>query len=331
MPACKAESPSSKIVSEQSKAVHGKLVVPPYPCLARLEEHLLLTSRAKATRDEYMRYARRIALWAGRDPEALTEEDLRAFFIHLKTKANYAPNTIRLVTAALRFLFVTVLERKDWKVLELISSPSPLRLPLALRADEVRRLLEVVRDARMRLTFALLYGCGLRVGEVVKLEVRDVRGRGEPLQRLHIREAKGGKDRMVPLPPTLYRQLRALWETHRHPRFLFPSKGWTHKARGDGAGRAPEFAQAHVSVSAVQHCMGLARREARLPEGVTCHTLRHSYATHALDAGVNLKQLSLYLGHHDISVTAVYLHLSTLNEARAMAAIESFSAPVVTW
>ena len=324
-----AQRVASKVVSAQSKAAHGRQLVPDYPCLTRLHEHLLLTSRAPATREEYSRYARRIALWARRDPELLGEEDLRAFFIHLKTQANYAPNTIRLITAALRFLFVQVLGHKDWKVLELISSPSPMKLPLALPAEQARRLLGVVREPRMRMAFALMYGCGLRVGEVVKLEVRDVLGRGEALQRLHIREAKGGKDRIVPLPPTLYKQLGELWLTHRHPRFLFPSKGWSHKARGVGATRDIRLADTPVSVSAVQHCMGLARLEARLQEGVTCHTLRHSYATHALDAGVNLKQLSLYMGHADISTTAIYLHLSTLNEARAMAAIEAFSAPVV--
>lgn len=159
-----------------------------------------------------------------------------------------------------------------------------------------------------------MYGCGLRVSEAVSLQVRDIRGRGEAMQRLHIRGGKGDKDRLVPLPPTLYQKLRDHWLTHRHPRWLFPS--------GDGS--------THVSVSALQQCMAKTRQAAGLREGVSCHTLRHSYATHALDGGVNLKQLSLYMGHHDIRVTAIYLHLSTLNEQRAMQAIEAFCAPVIT-
>jgi integrase/recombinase XerD len=250
----------------------------------------------------------------GRDPELLAEADLRAFFLHLKSLGLYAPGTVRLITAALRFLFIAVLGRSDWKVLSLIRTPEPLRLPSALSPEELRRLFATLRTGHMRLLVALMYGCGLRVSEAVRLEVSDVRGRGEPMQRLLVRGGKGDKDRLVPLPPTLYNQLRDHWRTHRHPRWLFPCR--------DGS--------SHVSISALQQCMAKARLAAGLRAGISCHSLRHSYATHALDGGVNLKQLSLYMGHHDIRVTAIYLHLSTLNEARAVQAIEAFSAPLFT-
>ena len=178
------------------------------------------------------------------------------------------------------------------------------------------------------MSFELMYGCGLRVGEVVKLEVRDIRGKGRPSQHLHIREAKGGTERLVPLPPTLYARLRRFWAAHRHPVFLFPSKGWTHKARGSGT-KDPSLAVAHISVAAIQHAMGLVRREAGLPEGITCHTLRHSYATHALEAGVNLRQLSAYLGHSSLEITARYLHLTQVSEAAALKAIEGFTRALI--
>jgi len=301
--------------------------VPAYPCITRLDEDLALTGRAKSTIEEYIRYARRLAAWSGRDPAALAEDDVRTFLLHLKRDAKYKPNSLRLVTAALRFLFRRVLGR-DWQVLELASAPDAHRLPVALTRQQLAKLFACIRQEYVKTSFELMYGCGLRVGEVVKLEVRDIRGKGQPAQHLHIREAKGGTERLVPLPPTLYERLRAFWARHRHPVFLFPSKGWTHKERGKGI-KDPALACTHVSVSAIQHAMGLVRREAGLPEGITCHTLRHSYATHALEAGVNLRQLSAYLGHSSLEITARYLHLTQVSEATALKAIEGFTSELI--
>lgn len=311
----------------EAKRRHGKAPVPDYPCITRLDEDLALTGRAQSTIAEYIRYGRRIAAWSGRDPAVLAEEDVRAFLLHLKREAKYKPNSLRLVTAALRFLFRRVLGR-EWAVLALASAPDAHRLPVALTRQELARLFGCIRQEYVRMAFELMFGCGLRVGEVVKLAVRDIRGKGQPAQHLHIREAKGGTERLVPLPPTLYRRLRAFWDTHRHPVFLFPSKGWTHKARGAGT-KDPAQAEAPISVSALQHAMGLVRREAGLPEGITCHTLRHSYATHSLEAGVNLRQLSAYLGHSSLEITARYLHLTQVSEATALAAIEGFTRELI--
>lgn len=301
--------------------------MPAYACLIRLDEDLALTGRAKSTIEEYIRYARRLASWSGRDPAELAEDDVRAFLLHLKRDAKYKPNSLRLVTAALRFLFRRVLGR-DWPVLELASAPDAHRLPVALTREQLAKLFACIRQEYVRMSFELMYGCGLRVGEVVKLEVRDIRGKGQPSQHLHIREAKGGTERLVPLPPTLYARLRRFWAAHRHPVFLFPSKGWTHKERGKGS-KDLSLASTHISVSALQHAMGLVRREAGFPEGITCHTLRHSYATHSLEAGVNLRQLSAYLGHSSLEITARYLHLTQVSEATALKAIEGFTKELI--
>ena len=303
------------------------MTVPAYSCLTLLEEDLALTGRSRSTGEEYIRYARRIAAWSGRDPALLAEDEVRAFLLHLKREAHYKPNSLRLVTAALRFLFRRVLER-DWKVLALVSAPDAHRLPVALTREQLTKLFGCIRQEYVRMAFELMFGCGLRVGEVVKLEVRDIRGRGQPGQSLHIREAKGGTERLVPLPPTLYARLQRFWLAHRHPVFLCPSAGWTHKARGAGT-KDPAQAAAHISVSALQHAMGLVRREAGLPVGICCHTLRHSYATQALEAGINLRQLSAYPGHSSLEITARYLHLTQISEATALRAIEGFTAALL--
>jgi len=124
--------------------------VPAYPCITRLDEDLALTGRAKSTIEEYIRYARRLAAWSGRDPAALAEDDVRTFLLHLKRDAKYKPNSLRLVTAALRFLFRRVLGR-DWQVLELASAPDAHRLPVALTRQQLAKLFACIRQEYVKM------------------------------------------------------------------------------------------------------------------------------------------------------------------------------------
>ena len=124
--------------------------MPAYPCITRLDEDLALTGRARSTAQEYLRYARRIAAWSGRDPAELEENDVRAFLLYLKREANYKPNSLRLCTAALRFLFRRVL-RRDWHVLELASAPDAHRLPVALTRQQLAKLFACIRQEYVRM------------------------------------------------------------------------------------------------------------------------------------------------------------------------------------
>jgi site-specific recombinase XerD len=223
---------------------------------------------------------------------------------------------MRIAAAALRMFYNGLLE-KGWRLFDLVHSPDRQRLPLVLTREAVRQLLGSVTQPRFRALFTLIYGCGLRVGEAVKLEVRDIQS---AQRRIHLREAKGGKDRFVPLPEPVLAALRDYWRTHRHPRWLFPGAGCAWRERGREAGAAPR--DAPMSVSSAQHCFRLAAAAAGLPREATLHTLRHSYATHLLEEGVSLRQIASYLGHSSLDTTVIYTHLTAVSESRALQALD---------
>jgi integrase/recombinase XerD len=164
--------------------------------------------------------------------------------------------------------------------------------------------------------FRLIYACGLRIGEAVTLEVADLREPG----RLHLREAKGNKERYVPLPEAMLRELRAFWKTHRHPRWIFPGVGRGWREAPDRLARLG-VAVEPMGAGSVQHCLRLARAEAGLPKETVVHTLRHSYATHLLEEGVSIRLISAYLGHSSLETTLIYTHLTAVNEGHARAAV----------
>ena len=194
-------------------------------------------------------------------------------------------------------------------------SPDRQKLPAVLTREEVQRILGAVRERRFLVILRLIYGCGLRIGEAVKLEVRDIQRGGTVV---FIREAKGGKDRYVPLPAPLLAELRQWWKEHRHPRLLFPAVGcgW-REHRGHPLHDRP------MCVGSIQHCFRLTLGSAGFPRGAaSVHTLRHSYATHLLEAGVSLRQIGSYLGHSSLDTTVVYTHLTAVSEAKARLVID---------
>jgi integrase len=149
------------------------------------------------------------------------------------------------------------------------------------------------------------------------LEVNDIKK--EP-SRLHLRRTKGRKERFVPLPEAMLRELRDYWRTHRHPRWVFPGtgRGWREGPLASARlGRACE----PMGVGSIQNCLRLAVPAARLPKGVSAHVLRHSYATHLLEEGVSIRLISAYLGHASLETTLIYTHLTAVNEAGARAAV----------
>jgi len=198
---------------------------------------------------------------------------------------------------------------------ELVRANPQFKLPVILSAAEVRRILAKVEALDHRVALTTIYSCGLRLGEGLKLAVGDVdAGR----LFLHVRGGKGNKDRYVPLPRRTLELLRELWKTHRHPRLLFPAKSHS----GQGAATATE----PMCRSTLQRAFRLALHASGIQKAAHIHTLRHSYATHLLEQGENLRQLQVNLGHHSPTVTVIYTHLTSLCQTQHQQRLDRFMA-----
>jgi integrase/recombinase XerD len=307
------------------------MIKPTFPSLAKFADFVQLKDYRQPTKDEYVRYLRKLAEHYACDPATLTEDQLRAYFLFLRQQKQFGGSAMKLARCALRSFFRDCLHVAGWTVFEEVRVAPPQTLPLVLSREQVAALLGAVQLPRYRTALRLIYHTGLRVGEAVRIEVRDLRDTHTPHPRLHVRCGKGGKDRYVPLAPAMVEQLRAWWQTHRHPTWLFPgpSSGWRERApilRRATADRQPadaaQRAERHLSVSAVQNTFRLARAASGAPAEATVHTLRHCYATHLLEEGVSLRLISQYLGHASLETTLIYTHLTPLNEARTRAALE---------
>lgn len=297
------------------------MLKPTYPSLAKFTDFVQLKDYRQPTKDEYVRYVRKLGEHFQRDPAALAEDQLRAYFLFLRQQKQFGGSAMKLARCSLRAFFRDCLRIEGWTVCEEVRVAPPQTLPLVLTREQVAALLGAVQLPRYRTALSLIYHTGLRVGEAVRIELRDLRDTHTPHPRLHVRCGKGGKDRFVPLAAGMVAQLRLWWQTHRHPQWLFPgpTSGWRERSQpADAAQRA----ETHLSVSAVQNTFRLARATSGLPAQATVHTLRHCYATHLLEEGVSLRLISQYLGHASLETTLIYTHLTPLNEQRTRAALE---------
>jgi site-specific recombinase XerD len=301
--------------------------VPSYESLARLQQMLALRSLAPRSREAYLTYVQKFALHTGCDPGTLDEAAARAYLIYLKEKRAYSPSSMRSACAALSFFFKFVCER-EWKLFDLVRSPSAQTLPAVLTVGEVHRLIAQVREERFRVVLTLIYACGLRIGEAVALEIRDLHA---AQHRLLVRGGKGQKDRFVPVAEVMFALLRTWWKQHRHPRLLFPGlgRGWREHRMNPNGLKTTGLADAPMSRSSVQLCVRVARAGAGLGPEVHVHTLRHSYATHLLEAGVSLRQIASYLGHDSLDTTVIYTHLTAVSEDKALQVITGLVQPLL--
>lgn len=236
-----------------------------------------------------------------RSPDQLQPEDLRQYFIHLKTERRFSRPSSTQALCAIKLFWEKTLQRPWPAELAFARATPQTKLPVVLSAEEVRRILAAVSALDHRVALITIYSCGLRLGEALHLQVADIdSGR----KFLHIRGGKGNRDRYVPLPQSTLERLRRLWRTHKHPQFLFPAKGHS----GQGAATAVE----PMCRTTLQRAFRLALLASGVRKDASIHTLRHSYATHMLERGENLRQLQVNLGHRSPVVTAKYAHLTSL-------------------
>ena len=291
------------------------------PSLAKFSAFVQLKDFRAPTKKEYVRYVRRLGDHYQCDPALLTEDQVRAYYLFLRQHKKFGGSAMKVAKCALRAFFQDCLHITGWTVFQEVRIAPPQTLPLVLAREQVATLLQAVELPRYRTVLGLIYHTGLRVGEAVRIELRDLRDTHTDHPRLHVRCGKGGKDRFVPLSPAMLRELRDWWKTHRHPTFLFPGPmtGWRERAQPAGVAQR---AVTHLSVSAVQNTFRLARATVGLSAEATVHTLRHCYATHLLEEGVSLRLISQYLGHASLETTLIYTHLTPLNEAKTRAALD---------
>lgn len=289
----------------------------PYPSMRRFAEHLALGRTMARTRHSYYRSLRLIQEHFDRDPAKLTEDQFRGYILHVKTRKQWEPKTIRQTAACAKIFFVEMLGRKDWTVFSQIRTKDLEKLPKVLAREEVFKLLKHIRLRRYRIPLKLIYCCGLRVSECLGLTIHDIDGTNG---KLWIRKGKGGKDRMVPIAKVMLGDLRAYWARHRNPLLIFPHTGRGHVAPENVTARMGA-AESPMPVSSLQRLLVVARKELNLPHA-TPHTLRHSFATHLAEAGASIHTIKALLGHRNINTTMIYMHLTHRSEQDSRALVE---------
>jgi site-specific recombinase XerD len=256
-------------------------------------EELQRRNYSSQTIRAYLFAVKDFATYFGKRPDLLRQEHLRQYQLHLLNDRKLNVDTIVGRIAALRFFFGKVL-RRPYRELDLVYPKRQERLPVILSEEEVARLIESAATSYHRVILMTLYAAGLRREELCRLKVTDV---DSQRMVIHVRQGKGHKDRDVTLSPRLLDVLRDYWKWRKPKTYLFPS--YHNKRR-----------EQPISSRTVYYAVREAARRAGIQKKVYPHLLRHSWATHLLERGTDLKTIQIQLGHFDLEATTIYLHLS---------------------
>ena len=269
------------------------------PLRRQMTEGMQLRGYAPSTIENYVRTVAQLAQHYHRSPDLLEEEEVRRYLLYLTVDKKIAGGSFSVALGAIRFFYHKTLGR-DWKSLHVAKPRASKTLPVVLSREEVWRILDVVRIDVYRVCLTTIYCCGLRLMEGAHLQIHDVdSARG--ILRIH---GKRNKDREVPLPTATLQLLRDLWRAHRSPLWLFPTV----------TRQGVQYSVAHhcgpVGHDSLRSAFRRAVKQCGLHKRAHVHTLRHSYATHLLEDGVNLRLIQEYLGHSSLKTTAIYTHLT---------------------
>jgi site-specific recombinase XerD len=252
-------------------------------------DDMVLRGLSARTQEAYLRAVRRLAAFYGRSPVRISEREIQTYLLHLYREKGFSHSTCNVAVAGLRFFYHVTLRRRSTGFV-IPAAREPSRLPEILTREELTRLFSLTACLKHRALLLTAYAAGLRVSEVVALQVSDIDAeRGV----LRVRQGKGARDRMTLLSPRLLEALREYWRHERPESWLFPSRD----RRG------------HLCAGAAKHLYTKAKQRANIQKVGGVHTLRHTFATHLLEAGVDLHTLQRLLGHKSLRSTTRYLHL----------------------
>ena len=272
----------------------------------RFLECLDLRSVSERTKKDYFRLVKPLALYYSQDPTFLSIQQVKDYFLYLIRVKKLSPKSLKMAYYSIRFFYVHVVGLDSQKF-NFFKPKIEHKLPIILNRKEVKKILAKVRVEDYKMILNVAYKCGLRITEAVSIKVTDIEQR-----TITIRNAKGNKDRVVPLPEQLYFQLRQYWKSHGNRIMLFPKK------RSRDCSFERRTTEQHIPIRTVQKAMKQAVHEAGVMKKATCHTLRHSYATHLLEAGINILNIQQFLGHSSLRSTVIYLHLTHVSRERAV-------------
>lgn len=272
-------------------------------------KYLRLQGLQPKTIEAYSRAVRRIGNYFDSQLDNLTREQLLDYFTGLLESHSWS--AVKLDLYGLKFFYTNVLQ-KTWDDIPLIKPPKTIRIPDIVTPEEANQLFNATNKLSYKVFFYTIYSLGLRLGEGIKLKVGDI---DSTHMRVHIRNAKGNKDRLVPLPENTLNILKDFWQIHKHPEFLFPSRKRGYKNA--------RLVDRPLDRSGIQTAIKTVVKQIGLKKKISCHSLRHSYATHLLEAGVDLIELQNILGHVSLLTTAKYTHLTEVTNTNSYSKINN--------
>lgn len=279
----------------------------------KMEADLQLRGLAPNTCKAYLRAVKQLSTHYHKSPDCLTEDEIKAYFLWLMNEKKASRSAFVIALCGIKFFYEQTL-KKEWRCFNLIKPPKSKKLPVVLSQEEVHLVLRTIRKEAHRVCLMTIYSCGLRTSEGVGLTVSQI---DSDRMMLHIQASKGGKDRYVPLPEKTLELIRRYWATHRDTQWIFPSPMKRMKSQSS----CGLVYSKPIDSTGIQRTFKLALKECGIEKAATIHSLRHSYATHLLEAGIPLPHIQKYLGHASLQTTTIYTHLTRNGFAQTAARI----------
>ena len=264
----------------------------------RFAEDMDLAGYSPRSIDMYVRAVRQLTKHYQKSPEKISDEELREYFLYNKNVRKWSRVASTISLCGIKYFYTLTLKR-EWTTLKFIRPEKEKKLPVILSREEVKAILDRVAFPHHRACLKVIYSLGLRIGEGTRLKISDI---DSDRMFVHIHRSKGNKDRYIPLPERTLQIMRAFWKMHRNPVWVFP-------APGRGLHNLMPTSDEPIPISSIQIAFRDAKKKAGIHKHVSVRHLRHSYATHLLEAGVNLRYVQQYLGHNDPKTTMVYTRL----------------------